>query len=317
MTLPRQNDSNLTAICARTANGREFLVPSKPLNQMILYAMGRACEETESAICSSTWMSNHHHTQLVSKSRTASDWARLCHSLIATMFNYVHVRGTGVWDTDALQVAAVHGRSAALRRVGYGNANPVAAGVARTPGEHLGVCIGPELFGKTLRIKRPDFALPEGTTLPRYVTLKIVAPEGVMREGETVEEFREAALQAVDEAVKEARADLKRQGRGPAGPRRTKKRNAEKIRNKVWLHESPREQEKRRAWRGRSAPAFFASSEEEYRELRRRYEVFLEQYRVAMEAWNENPPLPVEFPYGTLKMASAPNVVVALPPMRL
>jgi REP element-mobilizing transposase RayT len=202
VTAPRQVLPGRTYLVTRRCSQRQFLLrPGKLVNQVFLYVLAIAARRYGIQVHAYCVLSNHYHLVVTDPSARLPAFTQFLDSFVARALNALHGRWDHFWSSDTYSAVALAGPEDTLAKAVYVLANPVAAGLVRSPNSWPGLWSGPEAVGTTLAVKRPaHFFDPDGH-LPETAKLRIAVPPGF----ESAESFTRALAAALAERVERER----------------------------------------------------------------------------------------------------------------
>jgi len=268
------------------------LKPDVSLNSAIAMAMVEACKRTGVQLIVWVFMSNHYHLLVRDPQGRLPEWLRDVNALVARFLNARHETEPGVplWDRQQHNHTRIQGLDRIVERAVYMLANPVAAGLVRTPWEwpglitpraHLGRGTGPTY-------RRPSAFFREDGPVAASGELVSHAPEGV-----DADVLRARIFRDLDVAVAAAHQRIQSEGRAFVGVEGLRRLNP---------FGRPRKRRPRRA--GRAAdrrPTLLGSSVEETASMRARSQTFRERYAEALARLRQRA-ADVLFPPGTFML---------------
>ena len=175
MTQPRRLLPNMThSITRRVARRCLALKPNPQINQIFLYAMGRAQQRRRVQVHATVTNCSHHHTVATDRREGAPEPLGLSpeqretsdldlflghfHGLTARAFNTHYGRGENFWRSGSYDNCELWNAAAQLKQCLYAWTNPVKDGLIDHPDEWEGVMTLPEDFGTRIPISKPKGA---------------------------------------------------------------------------------------------------------------------------------------------------------------
>ena len=255
---------------------REFrLLPDAELNNAFAMAMVEASRRTGVRVIVWAVMSNHYHALVQDPEGRLPEWTRDVHALMGRFCNARHGTEPGVplWDRQEHNHTRLQGLDRVVERAVYILANPVAAGLVRSPWKWPGLLTPRAHLGRGTGAvhERPEAFFRADGPVPDSGVLESHAPEGV-----DPEVFRARVFAGVAERVAAARREVESSGRrflGVEGLRR--------------LKPSSRPRTRRDRAAGRAAarrPTLLGSSREETETMIAAAQTFRERYARALAA---------------------------------
>ena len=293
--LPRPVFAGETVMITRRCTQRQLLLrPDPEANQIYLYTLGLAVQESEVELIHATAMSNHHHVLAHDRGATRVDFYRHHHQLCARALNCARGRFENFWDSEQTSVVRLVTVEDLIEKVVYAATNPVAAGLVARTDQWPGVDTIKALLDKEpVVVERPRRFFTED--MPESVTLHFRIPPEYGDEDEILARIRARVVEV--EAAKAA--ERAKTGAGVVG------RHA--IRKQSW-QDRPKTHE----------PRFGISPQVACRDKWKRIEAltrnrfFLEAYAAARALWLAGKE--TLFPPGTYGLARFGLVPVAEPP---
>ena len=311
MSQPRMIDSDCVEICQRTLLGAHRFVQTALVQQLIIYALARACQLAGVELVSAVFMSSHYHVMIRGGTpRQIAAFTRTLNSLLARGMNRLQGGIGQFWCNKRPQVTPLHGMTV-YDRLRYILCNPLRACIARNRREYAGVILTPEDLKRKIVAELPVEAFGPDTKMPESIVLAQGIPTTQIGDvGADV--FIETCNQLVDEAEAKLLGEFARAGKTPPAKHTMERRIAEKWDERAWYHKADdeKERERERSKKG-GPPRFFAKGAEAVKREERRQAKFQALYRDAMREYCDDPNAIVEFPHGTLKMSGDPRVVVS------
>ncbi|MGB8332542.1 MAG: transposase [Polyangiales bacterium] len=282
MSLPRRVLPNQTYLVTRRCLGRHFLLrPDAAMNDVFLYCLARAASRYGVAVHALCAMSNHYHLVLTDPKGVLPDFMAWLNRQLAMCVKRLRGWDEVVWEPNvAYSAVELAGPAEVLDKVAYVLLNPVSAALVRSPGRWPGALSTlARLRRGAMESKRPGVWFKD--CAPEDATLMLTPPPCMSDETAYLQ-----ALQALlNSRLRQARADLLRQGRGVLGATRV-------CRTRVVGQPLTKKQRF-----GRS-PTFSALTRVAWRNAVERLRAFRLAYRAAYKAWR-NGEQRVEFPAGT------------------
>ncbi|XXX82343.1 transposase [Sorangium sp. So ce134] len=306
MSQPREIAAGATYLLTRRVLRRHFLLrPDAAINQLLIYALAvstRRYGVEVHAICA---MSTHLHLVVTDVQGVLPRFLQFFHRLVALGTKVLRKWEGPVWDHEATSVVRLLTPAAAVEKIAYVLANPVAAGLVRHAGEWPGVKVDVGELGRgVLHATRPSVYLdPANPQWVEEATLPLTLPPGIGQEN--AESVRHQIAVELERQEAQARAEVERQGLRFLG--------AEQV-SKVSPYERATSSE---GLRGRN-PTFAVGRDrgDAWRIAAAAVRAFRASYRVALERWRAGV-RSVLFPAGTWWMrtfhgASVDDLVVTV-----
>jgi putative transposase len=292
MTAPRQILPGSTYLVTRRCTRRQFLLrPSTASTRIFLYLLAVAVKRYSIQLHAYCVMSNHYHLVLTDPYARLPACLQFLDALVARAIDALLGRKDDYfWGRGSFSAVELAGPEAIVDKAAYTLANPVAAGLVRSPNRWPGLWSSPNsVGGEELRVDRPAFFFDPNGSLPATVLLRISTPPGFA----SAEAFREqlgAALAAqVAAAVKKVGNFL----------------GAARV-----LAQKPTARPGSVEPLGKLNPRVAARDERSRVAALRRLVNFLSDYRQALAAWREGDRHAV-FPAGTYLMRLTCGVACA------
>jgi hypothetical protein len=294
MTAPRNVRPGVTWFTTRRTTRRyHLLTPDEKgqVEQAYWYATAVTARDLGIELHMMQLMSTHPHEVLTDTRGVLPRFFELRNRLFANAIKVLLGWPEEVLSKEPANWVELATPEAMVKEMAYVAANCVAAGLVRTPRRWPGAKVLVEEVGRrVVKVKRPDFYFdPNNPKWPDEVTIPIVMPAMLTKTYGSEEAAREAIQAKLDELIRKAHADNKRNGRGYAGrkrvlktPHTTRARSYEEFGGRVPTFSA--------AGDGAVAANF----------VRKRRE-FLEDYRQAWNGWKAGA-RDVVFPHGTWKM---------------
>ncbi len=160
-------------VTRRCFQGRYLLRPDAVVNQIVLYAMALAAQETNIRIFAVVQMSNHWHLLLEDVEGRLSEFLQKAHWLIARAVNRVRGRTDCFFEAGSTHCQPVETLEDALRIAAYIEANPVKSGLVRRSREWPGVSSVDLKEGRNVDVPRPKVYFAEDGDEPEWVTFQL------------------------------------------------------------------------------------------------------------------------------------------------
>lgn len=282
MARPRSVIPGTTQLLTRRVFQRTFRLRPHPVtNQVIRYCLAWAANKFGILVHAVVAMSNHMHIVATDTRGLMPDFLREMHRNIAKALNVSQHQVESLWSPERASVVRLPTIDDALRKIAYVAANPVAAGLVRSPDEWPGVVHFEP--GTVIEVERPTVYFdPEGQS-PESVKLEIVPLAGVG--GEDRCSWTSQVHEAVTEAVVGALAKLRSRGIKILGKARV-------LRTSFLAHA------KRYEARFQVDPILAARDIVVRETCILAERAFQRAYRTALEAWRAGDRL-ATFPFGT------------------
>jgi REP element-mobilizing transposase RayT len=268
----------LTRRCAQ----RQFLLkPSRRTNHLIRYCLAVAAAKTGVRLHAVCFMSNHWHGVVSDPFARLPEFLEHFHRLLARAQNASLGRWENLWSSDKTSVVHLINDEDVLEKMAYTMANPVAAGLVRSPSEWPGVLT--QRIGERCRVEMPDVFFDPAGPLPEFVELELTRPP--IYPQLTIPELARHLAKALERRVREAREALAACGRKFLGAKVVLRQAFDAV---------PKTTEPRR----NPSPRIAAKHSPERVQAIRSLVVFLRDYRAAWQAWRNGKRDQV-FPAGT------------------
>ena len=282
MTQPRQIIPGSTYFITRRCTQRCFLLKPKALtNQIFLYCIAVAAQETGVIINAVCVMSNHWHAIVTDPDRRIADFYGWVHKYVAKAVNSSYGRWENLWSSEKTSLIRLAKRKDVLSKVQYTLTNPVVAGLVAKGSKWPGVWLYRREHSRT--IKRPPVFFRKDGDMPEEIRLLIKPPPQFDSMG--ADEYEETVSRMLERKELKVQAKMEREGRSFLG--------AQAVISQHHLAQ-PNSREKRRELNPR-----IAGKSKWYRiEAIHRQKDFIFKYRKAFSRWREGT-RDVVFPFGT------------------
>jgi REP element-mobilizing transposase RayT len=263
---PRPIFPGATYLVTRRCTQRQFLLKPSPLtNQIFLYCLGFAAQQTRVQIHAVVTMSNHYHCVVTDPEGLLPRFTELLHKYTAKCLNASYGRWENLWATEASSYVRLVGAEDVLAKIVYTLTNPVAAALV----ERARYWEGVHLWKPGARwIRRPEVLFREHGPMPEKIRLEIAPPP--------LGEPGSHAVRRIAEAVRTREDELRRAIKAAA---RTFL-GAKAVRSQR-ITDSPGTREPRRGL----SPRIAARSKWLRIESLQRLKSFVTQYRAALGKW--------------------------------
>lgn len=278
MSLPREVVPGRWYMMTRRCALRQLLLrPDEETNEIFLYCLGLAAEQTGVQIAFTMACANHHHTGIYDPQGRYPEFLQRFHGLAARCLNARWGRWENVWSVEQASVVRLLEPVDVVAKMIYALTNPVKDGLVERAHHWPGASsLAATLRGTEIRASRPKRFFRSDGDLPESVTIALAMPPGFSRE------MLERGIAEVEAAAAEERRRTGRRVLGRAG-----------VLNQSW-RERARGTEPRRGLRPRLA----GRSRWARIEALQRSKEFLDAYRRAREALMRGLAL-IPFPPGT------------------
>jgi putative transposase len=294
LTTPRQVLPGSTYLVTRRCAQRQFLLkPSPRTNQLIRYCLADAARHTGVLLHAVCFMSNHWHGVVTDPQARLPEFLERFHRLLARAQNASLGRWENLWSSDKPSVVALVSDEDVLEKMAYTIANPVAAGLVRSPREWPGV-VSLQFSERTI-VRRPDIFFDSRGRMPENVTLEIVRPPIHAQLDDVTLAVR--AARVVERRLREARQALHEAGREVLGAKAVLQQSVDTV---------PQSREVRR----NPNPRIAARHTPERVQAIRRLLDFIRRYRAAWHAWRAGA-RETTFPQGTYALRIYARVACA------
>jgi hypothetical protein len=274
---------------------RFLLLPSRAVEEVVLYCVAVAASSTGVVVHALTVMSNHYHAVTSDPFGRAPEFYGWVNEFVAKALNCSYGRSGPFWQPNVpTSRVELIDDDAVVDKVAYAAANPVLSRLV-SRGE---LWSGVRLYRPEMRVvARPSVFFREDGDLPKTAILHIVAPKlaSSRSESETLERIDSAVL--AKEAA--ARDEASREGKRFVGLRRLRRQT---------IHDTPLT---KRARFGMS-PGVASRNKWLRLERLRQCRQWLADHRAASKQWREGA-RDVVFPFGTYAMVRFHAVSVASP----
>ena len=270
-----------------------MLRPSLSTNTIVKYCLAHAAEETGVLLHAVCVMSNHWHGVVTDSEGRLPEFLARFHLLLAKTQNTVLGRSENFWSSDKTSVVLLVDDEDVLDKMAYVLANPVAAGLVRSPHEWPGVIS--LRAGTSESVEMPDVFFDEEGALPDEVELQFARPH--VFGGLSDAQVNERLSAKVTDLVRLARASLAERGLPFVG------------RNTV-LRQAPSEAPTTPTPLRNPSPRIAARSRSSRVHAIRQMQEFVRTYREAWLRWCEGD-RGVTFPLGTYALRVYGGVSIA------
>jgi REP element-mobilizing transposase RayT len=203
MTSPRQVLPGTTYLVTRRCTQRQFLLrPSRLTNHVVLFTLALAARAFGVRIHAFCVLSNHFHLILTDPHAQLPAFHQYLDSLIARALNASLGRRESFWAPNSYSAVALTTPDDVVDKAAYVLANPVAAGLVRSPRQWPGLWSSPEsIDGPPLLALRPDHFFDPCGHLPDSVPLALSQPPGFASAADFRDRLAAALALRVDDAV--------------------------------------------------------------------------------------------------------------------
>ena len=207
MTAPRQVLPGTTYLVTRRCAQRQFLLrPSRLTNDVLLFNLALAARAFGVRVHAFCVLSNHFHLVLTDPHAQLPAFHQYLDSLIARALNASLGRREGFWGPNSYSAVALSTPDDVVDKAAYVLANPVAAGLVRSPRQWPGLWSSPEsIGGPPLQALRPGFFFDPKGPLPASVQLALTPPPGFASPADFRDRLSTALALRVDEALAQRR----------------------------------------------------------------------------------------------------------------
>ena len=284
-------------VTRRCDNQTFYLRPDPVVNQIILYEVAKAAEAKGTSIHALIAMSNHLHIGLTDPKGSLSDF--MCEAIggISKAMNRYLGRKGLFWEPEKFGETKLLDEEAIERFVNYIWLNPVKANLVEKAEEWPGLRIGPEMWGRTLEVKKPEKVY--GRKSKDVAKIKFTPPPCYedMNLEEAIQEMKDLI------ALEEKRYAMQRQqeGKKVVGAAAVKKINPFYTPEKTNANDKP--------------CSMFAGDDELVEAAKKDYKDFVDRYRAKRERWVKGILRTDErFPCGTVWLRRYAGVKCEPPP---
>lgn len=281
-------------LLTRRCTQRQFLLkPSRRTNQLVRYCLAVAASKTGVLLHAVCFMSNHWHGVVTDPDARLPEFLEHFHRLFAKAQNASLGRWENLWSSDKTSAVLLVSDEDVLEKMAYTIANPVAAGLVRSPHGWPGVIT--TRLGERCVVDMPDvFFDPEGE-LPESIALEFSRPP-IYPQLEQKQLGRHLA-NAVERRVREARNAMLQQGGRFLGAKAVLQQPFDAVPKTVEPRRNPN-------------PLIAAAHTPERVQAIRNLLAFLRDYRAAWHAWRHGKREQV-FPAGTYALRIYARVACA------
>ena len=175
MPKPRRVAPGATYLVTRRCYQRTFrLRPSEATTHILAYCLALAIEKTgiilHAACC---FLSNHHHLVVTDPRGVLPDFLRELHRLSAKAMNASQGQWENLWSAEPCSAVLLADEHDIVDKIAYVAANPVAAGLVRTPEDWPGLSLWRE---GVVEVKRPGAYFHENGACPERLVLRVENP---------------------------------------------------------------------------------------------------------------------------------------------
>jgi putative transposase len=202
MTAPRQVLPGTTYFVTRRCFERRFyLRPSRLTNDLLLYILALAADAYGVNLHAFCVMSNHFHLVLTDPHARLPAFMQKVDSLVARALNASFGRWDRFWSDQGYSAVTLSTPQDVTGKTAYALANPVAAGLVRSPRQWPGLWSAPEdIGGSPLLARRPGHFFDPDGYLPTALRLELPTPPGFV----SAADFRGRLSLELDRQVSEA-----------------------------------------------------------------------------------------------------------------
>ncbi len=277
MGQPRQLVRGGNFVISRRADHRALrLRPGYETNQILRYCLAHAAQTYGVRLIAFVAMGNHYHLLAQDVEELMPKFLKLLNMLSAKALNYSQKKWGNLWAAEPASMVRLPTLDDVVNQVAYLAANPVEAGLVRSPVDWPGVL---HWLPGEQTVKRPAFF---SAKMPAELELEFVQP---LNSSDTPAQWEARIRAAVMERVCASRQRIRNAGRRFLGVKQVLKMPIERRATSF---------EHRRVLR----PRFAAQDVEQRIECIRQHKAFQAAYRVALKAWKLGNRL-VAFPEGT------------------
>ncbi len=210
-------------ITRRTERRVHLFRPDRLMNQVFLYCLGCAAEETHVQLVAATLMSNHYHLVVVDRRGQITKLTERLNGLLTKATQAMRGWQGSVFDGQKPSYTELLTPQALIDKVAYTIANPTAAGLVRFakdwPGARTRVS---DIGRRVVTVERPPAFFAEDGTMPESVELRFEMPETLL-EAHGLEGARVRIAEAVEKKENDARAEVEAAGWSFKGADRVRK----------------------------------------------------------------------------------------------
>lgn len=283
MALPRRVLPGKTYLITRRCFQRTFrLRPSPATNAIFLYCLAVAAQKTGVLVHATGVMSDHHHTVLTDVLGVLPVFLRELHRTVAKALNASQGQWENLWSLHPTNVVELATAQDIMDKIAYVVANPVRAGLVKTPEDWPGVLLWEDGVHEAVR---PEHYFDPAGSAPSVAPLRIVSAPPHIADASGVEEWRRRLNLAIAEHVSGARREVQAAG-------------AEVLGAAGALAQSPQKRASSYENRRTTIPRVAASDTSTRRALLRDLGAFDAAYRTALRKWRDGD-RQVPFPSGT------------------
>jgi len=223
VSIPRQVLPGVTILLTRRCAQREFLLrPSPLINQILGFSLANAANRFHIDIHAFAFMSNHIHIIATDMDGRVPQFMHWFCEFSAKCINRLHNRKESVWAPGSYNAVRLAGQEDVIAAMGYVIANPVRAGLVRTPRKWPGLVSLPNVIGgEPLEFRRPEIFFRKKGKVPAGQSLQLVRPPAF--EGQSDAGFIELLVQEVRLREKQVRDQFKQERRKFIGRRQVLK----------------------------------------------------------------------------------------------
>ena len=270
MTAPRQVLPGECYLVTRRCTQRQFLLrPCVLTNQVVRYCFAVAIERTGVDVHCLCVLSNHYHAVVSDPCGRLPEFLELLHKLIAKALNTALGRWENFWSSEPTSAVRLLTSRDVLDKMAYTVANPVVAGLVKSPSEWPGVRAA--RWGARDVVEMPGIFFDEEGDLPHEVELCYQRP-GIrpeMNDDQLSQSLQELAARR----VRDARQAMRERGQQFLG--------VDGV-----LQQSQTARPKTNEPRRKLSPRIACSSTPRRVRALRQLQAFLEEYRVARLRWS-------------------------------
>jgi len=176
MTAPRQVLPGRSYLITRRCTQRQFLLrPCTLTNSVLEYCFAVASERTGVDLHALCVLSNHYHAVVSDPCGRLPEFLELVHKLTAKALNAAMGRWENFWSSEKTSVVQLLTAHDVLEKMAYVLANPVAAGLVKSPCQWPGVIT--QRIGEHRSVEMPGIFFDDEGLLPHEVELSFPRPD--------------------------------------------------------------------------------------------------------------------------------------------
>lgn len=217
MTTPRQIIPGTTYMVTRRCSERRFFLrPSAVVNQIFLYCLAYAAEETGVILHAWACLSNHWHAVLTDPDGGLPEFMAHVNRLIGKCMNVELSRFESLWSNEHYSAVRLETEETIVEKTLYVLGNPVQSGLVETWSHWPGAISGPRACVQApVMVQRPSLYFRDDGLMPEGVRLEAAVPPGF--EDHTPHQFASKVAKLLEAQESEELEKLADEGRELVG----------------------------------------------------------------------------------------------------